>query len=208
MSKKDSELQHYSFGIAGGRTWHTTNHIREFTCRIDGIPKAQQRNFATTTGQKKRVHLYDISKNFKKSFATAFSAAMRNTVPIPGFDSDDHPFIVKIRFYFPRPKHHYNFNFNTKELKLSPLAPLYHSNKPDVDNCTKLVMDAIQGLCYTNDSSVAHIDVAKLWIPQQTTWAPNQNQQGYTIIKISQILTNTYDRKCNCLACKEQSKRV
>lgn len=39
----------------------------------------------------------------------------------------------------------------------------YHSSKPDLDNLVKSVLDAFNGVVWTDDALVAEIHAAKLW---------------------------------------------
>lgn len=37
------------------------------------------------------------------------------------------------------------------------------TKKPDVDNCLKIALDALQGLAFKNDSQIVRADVSKQW---------------------------------------------
>ena len=54
---------------------------------------------------------------------------------------------VDITFYFPKPK----------SRKKYP----YPSVKPDIENCTKSVIDALEGMIYTNDSRIVDLNIRK-----------------------------------------------
>jgi Holliday junction resolvase RusA-like endonuclease len=56
------------------------------------------------------------------------------------------PLCVNETFYFPRPKAHFRANGQLKEN-----APKWHTSKPDRDNCDKVVLDALTGLCLFGD---------------------------------------------------------
>lgn len=75
---------------------------------------------------------------------------------------------------------------------------------PDLDNCIKLILDALQEVCYKNDFLVAQIDAAKVYDHTQLTW--KQENSGCTIIKISEIEESISQDGCNCLSCKYKSK--
>jgi Holliday junction resolvase RusA-like endonuclease len=64
---------------------------------------------------------------------------------------------VTMQFRFPRPKAH----FRAKSLQLRPDAPHWHTSRPDVDNLTKFVMDALNGIFWHDDSCLARLEVTK-----------------------------------------------
>ncbi len=39
----------------------------------------------------------------------------------------------------------------------------WHTQRPDADNLAKGVKDAINGLCYKDDSQICDLDVVKVW---------------------------------------------
>ena len=63
----------------------------------------------------------------------------------------------------PRPKNHYGTGKNSDKLKKS--APqIYHSKKPDIDNLTKIYLDAMEKAEYFyNDSQVVMLQVEKIY---------------------------------------------
>ena len=60
-----------------------------------------------------------------------------------------------------RPNSHYKKNgeLNTEGLRY----PLPIKQKPDVDNCLKLVMDALNGVAYFDDVRVIKVIVTRVW---------------------------------------------
>ena len=59
-------------------------------------------------------------------------------------------------FYFQRPKAHYG-----KTLKAS--APIYHTQRPDVDNLIKTVLDGLNGIAWKDDAQVVEVSGMKMW---------------------------------------------
>lgn len=57
------------------------------------------------------------------------------------------------------------------------LGGKYHPKKPDSDNLTKGIKDALEGVCYKNDSQVARLHIDKIF----------QKTEMGVLIKISQI---------------------
>ena len=67
------------------------------------------------------------------------------------------PLMVYAEFYFRRPKCH----FKKGELKKD--APKFVIKTPDVDNCVKFVLDALQPRVIANDKTVTKIVAEKKW---------------------------------------------
>ena len=79
----------------------------------------------------------------------------------------DVPLEVHIELYFRRPKSHF------KHGQLKPDAPKFVTKIPDVDNCVKFVLDALQPNVVTNDKFVTKVVAEKKWCPTDTaerTW--------------------------------------
>ena len=67
---------------------------------------------------------------------------------------EDTPLIVHLEFYFARPKSHYGTGRNEGMLKAdAPDFPITRSTG-DVDKLSRLVLDALQGIVYKDDSQV------------------------------------------------------
>lgn len=204
--QSSAKQSNYAFGQAGGTSWEVTAHTKSFKCRIDGIPRPQARAFATTKGKGPKVRLWNPSKQQTDSFESCFKQALQSAQAENLFQKEGHPVKLSVKFYFSRPKKHYSYDGS--DLKLSKNAPFYVPKKPDLDNLLKLVMDAIQGVCYANDCNVVHIDSAKLWNPCQLYYKSSQLVEGYTLIKVMEILDQTYTPGCTCLYCQHCAKKV
>lgn len=68
----------------------------------------------------------------------------------------DGPVILSAVFLFERPKSHYG-----KVLKES--APIYHTQRPDVDNLIKTVLDGLNGIAWGDDAQVVEVSGRKAW---------------------------------------------
>lgn len=77
----------------------------------------------------------------------------------------DCPIELTLLFYFPRPKSHYGTGKNSELLK--DAAPKYHTQKPDLDNMCKAVMDSLNMVLYRDDSQVIQVNAQKLWAPRR-----------------------------------------
>lgn len=98
-------------------------------------PKAKERpRFA-------RGHAYTpkATKEYEETIATHAKAA--------GCKPVDRPCIVDMTFTFKQPKGEKEFRYCTK--------------RPDVDNLSKCIMDALNGVAYSDDSLIVGLNVSK-----------------------------------------------
>jgi Holliday junction resolvase RusA-like endonuclease len=184
-----------------------TNHIKSIKCKIQGIPRPQYRCFATTQGSKSgKPHLFSPSKDNQNSFKQAFNQALAAAPQGLFQKSLSNPVTVTVRFYFPHPKKHY-IPDGKGCLVLSPNAPTVVTKTPDLDNCIKLVLDALEDICYLNDYNVVQINSSKVFDDSQTIWTEGQASKGWTIIKVCQINDSIYVPGCSCLCCERKLLR-
>lgn len=107
-----------------------------------------------------KAHVVDTCKekanwqNFVRIQAQA-EAARLGITPKKG------QFKMTLSFYFKRPKSHYRAGKNAGILKDS--APQYHTYKPDCTKLTRCTEDALQGICWTDDSQVVLQVIRKIW---------------------------------------------
>lgn len=71
------------------------------------------------------------------------------------------PLSMSFIFEFERPKTHYGTGKNAGILKGS--APVFHIQKPDLDNLKKFYLDAMNELVFKDDSQVVDITAKKMW---------------------------------------------
>jgi Holliday junction resolvase RusA-like endonuclease len=202
---KKYKKEHFSFGQSAGTKVIMSDHIRSFSCRIDGVPKPQSRALATTKG-KGKVAMCDPSKMLKESSQNALVAALESSNARDLFTKGANPVVVKCRFYFPRPKAHYEYDDKMKELKIMTNAPVVVVNTPDIDNLDKFLLDAMKSVCYADDKCVVHLDSAKLYVSTQHIYRTGQHNEGYTLMKISEISSGTTEKGCECLCCLQKRK--
>lgn len=117
---------------------------------VYGQPRPQSRPRFYRRGN--FVGTYDKDKDDKKNFAQVSSEYSPHK-PFEG------AVIVTIDFYLKRPKGHYGTGRNKDRLK--PSAPTKHIKKPDIDNFGKLVIDALTGLFYVDDSQIIELNISK-----------------------------------------------
>lgn len=78
---------------------------------------------------------------------------------------NDEPLSISLQIQVTRPASHYKKN---GELSAEGLRnPMPMKQKPDVDNCLKLVMDALNKRAYADDVRVVHAVVHRVWSDQQ-----------------------------------------
>ena len=119
--------------------------LYDYELTILGIPTAQGRPRARSAG--KFIQVYDDPKS-RRAKRTMATIIQEKAPPKPL----DCPLQVDLNFYLPRPKGHYGSGRNAGRLKSS--APAHHTKKPDIDNLRKLVMDAMTGIFWRDDSLV------------------------------------------------------
>lgn len=121
-----------------------------YQIRIAGVPKAQPRVKARgfKVGKSVRVHIYtpDTANDWKE--------AIRDGVREVGVSSfPPHTSLeVQLLFDMPRPRSHFGSRLGEPYLKTdSPKDP---TTKPDLDNLTKAVWDALNGIIWHDDSNI------------------------------------------------------
>ena len=126
-----------------------------------GTPKGQPRAKACRRGNHAGVYDPGTADEWKSWVRTAAIQAW-DGVKWEG------PLKVSITIYFPRPKNHYGSGKNERILK--PKAPVWHSSKPDRDNCDKAIMDALGDLyppkkigIWNDDAQVCDGRIKKLY---------------------------------------------
>lgn len=131
--------------------------------KIPGNPVAQPRVKAVKRG--KFIQIYTPEKKikpYKDAIKFIASQTMAGRTPIEG------PIEVCIHFYFDRPKRH------SKKQRECP----WHAQKPDIDNLTKAVCDALNEICFQDDSQICLLTVRKEWA---------NGDPAYTYIRIEAI---------------------
>ena len=71
----------------------------------------------------------------------------------------DGPMAVHLRFFMPRPKHHYGSRAGKPYLRTD--APTHHITKADIDKLTRAVLDALTGLAWTDDMQAYSLTTTK-----------------------------------------------
>ena len=122
---------------------------------VCGDPVAQPRHKVTIRGKKPIAYIPDDHPihAYKQAVQLAAKVAMGGRDPVEGAVE------VAIVFCFARPKSH------TKAQRLDDR----HTQKPDLDNLTKAVLDALNGICWTDDSQAFRLRPEKKWASEAKT---------------------------------------
>lgn len=113
----------------------------KFTIPLNPVPKGRPR-FSRFS---KRPRTPDKTRKFEEN--VAFLARAAGLKPIEG------PVYLRAEFYLPWPK--------TKHRKRNPLAQGWMTEKPDVDNYGKALLDALEGPCFASDAQVVWMVLRK-----------------------------------------------
>lgn len=111
---------------------------------VYGNPQALKRHRTVRTGS--GIRQYDPSKKDKADF---LASALKDRPPKPL----DFPIWLNTAYYLARPKSHYRTGKYAGLLK--PSAPKHHITKPDIDNLDKFVLDALDGVFWTDDAIIS-----------------------------------------------------
>jgi Endodeoxyribonuclease RusA len=176
--KSTAAKANYSFDNTSAVQSHKTNHLTFFKCKINGVPRPQARAFPNA--QHGQVNIHSPSKANQKMFANAFKAALSKINQCLFSMSGNNVIAIWVHFYFPCPKDHYYYNPSTNKWHLSASASLFVKKTPDLDYCIKLVLNSLQGVCYKNDSTVALVETAKVFVRSHTAFLAQWSRQvGY-----------------------------
>ena len=71
------------------------------------------------------------------------------------------PVKATLRFFMPRPKRHYRTGKFAGILRDD--APYWHTSTPDIDKLARAVLDALKGVCYSDDARVCDLRADKVY---------------------------------------------
>lgn len=125
---------------------------------IQGDPKTQQRHRHSKRGHK--IITYDPSADDKKAFAVLVKEQFQGK-PLIG------EIAVSIVFHVKRPKNHYRLGKFSHKLKEG--VPNRVTNKPDIDNMIKYVLDACNEILWQDDKMVCEIQARKMYTKNPST---------------------------------------
>jgi len=128
--------------------------------KIPGNPLIQKRHRDRIVKKKdgtEFVTRYDPSAGDKNEWK---AAVRRYAPPIPLMNC---ALRVDVCWVFPRPTAHYGSGRNAGTLKASAPKDHEHISKPDRDNLDKLILDAMTGMFWKDDSQVSQGFIKKMW---------------------------------------------
>lgn len=140
---------------------------------ILGEPMGKQRPKVTVLGTSKYAHAYTPKETvqYESKVVNAYNEKLKElNLPQgkPLFDTEDEIHAI-IFAYFKIPKSHFHFHKRTQTLDLDKEGELMVSGKrrakkkPDCDNIAKIVLDALNGIAFPDDSQVVCLLVMKCW---------------------------------------------
>lgn len=94
---------------------------------------------------------------WRAAIVSEAAAQMNGEPPITG------PVLLRVAFYFARPKSHFGTGRNADILKES--APHYVAKAPDLDKLIRAIGDALTSVAIRDDAQIASISAVKLWSP-------------------------------------------
>jgi len=100
--------------------------------------------------------MFDPKENVEAKKLVAQIARLAIKSPLSG------PVALAAVFVFERPKSHYG-----KTLKAT--APICHTQRPDVDNLIKTVLDGLNGIAWNDDAQVVEVSGRKAWGDESVT---------------------------------------
>lgn len=96
---------------------------------------------------------YDPSKKDKDDFVNVIGELPEEKI--------SKPMICTLHFYCKRPKNHFKSGKKSNELR--DTAPKYNTNKKDLDNMVKFVLDALNAKLYIDDCQIVELHCKKLY---------------------------------------------
>lgn len=134
---------------------------------IEGKAEPQGRPRATKMGA--GIRLYDPPKS--KAYKRVVGLKGRSHMAKNHLEPYTEPLRVTLRFYFKPPK-----SYSKKRLKAIESKQELHVKKPDSDNLAKAVTDALNTICYKDDSQIVELIIRKEY-----------SYKDYTSVKIEPI---------------------
>lgn len=122
----------------------------EGSLMVPGKPVPQKRH--RSTFKSGRIRNYDPSYKDKKRFKAIVYKLSPKMLPKGGIN-------VSVTFYMSRPKSHHRTGKYSHLLKSN--APKVHVSKPDIDNLSKFIMDALQGILWEDDCHIVSLEARK-----------------------------------------------
>lgn len=135
--------------------------MTELVFRVVGTPLA----FARSAGNGRRRFTPPVQASYMNLVKVAADAAMKKAKLQP-FDA---PLYVSLEVFYPMPK------TLEEKLRKKKINHTYKVSKPDVDNLSKIVLDACNGIVWVDDAIIVSLRIMKSYIVGA----------GYTDVQVS-----------------------
>lgn len=116
--------------------------------KVEHVPVAQPRPRISTRGKFARAYL--PKSHPVHEFKEACEQAGRRAHPFAPLSSGVG---LRLDFLMPRPR--------ALQWKRKPMPRVWHTKKPDIDNLSKAVIDALTGVLWVDDSFVCQLEAEK-----------------------------------------------
>ena len=122
------------------------------TVTVPGAPQPKGRPRFARVGGFVKTYTPSKTRAYETIVALEGKVAMKGRLPLEG------ALRVAIEAYMPIPK-----STSKKDLALMAEGKIHHTKKPDVDNIGKLCGDALNGICWVDDSQIVQLTIAKMY---------------------------------------------
>lgn len=122
----------------------------QFTVHAIPVAQPRQRHRVVTSGGRSFAQNYTPARDPVNVFKQACCDAAWQVIKQPLLG----PVQVRLVFIFPRPAS------ITRKRGTNPRV--WHAKKPDVDNVYKALADALEGICWVNDSQICSVEMRKV----------------------------------------------
>ena len=121
-----------------------------FTILGNPIGKERHRTSVLPNG---KIHTYNSKKNtnYERFVKSEYKRQCGNIYFVGELD-------VELTIYFPIPK-----SFNKKNRESALMDEVRPQTKPDIDNCSKIILDALNGVAFEDDKSVVDLAAHKYY---------------------------------------------
>jgi Holliday junction resolvase RusA-like endonuclease len=121
-----------------------------FEFEIEGRPVGKGRPRFARRGNFVSTYTPTATRDYEKKVQTRFIQKYGNIEPL------ETSVALKIKAYFGVPK-------GTSKRKTFELMGTHYPKKPDVDNISKIILDALNGLAFIDDNRVVYLEVQKFY---------------------------------------------
>jgi Holliday junction resolvase RusA-like endonuclease len=128
---------------------------------VPGEPKAQPRVKARAVGGIAHIYTPPTADGWKSAVRGLARCEYRGPPSRCAFR-------LKIEFVFARPRSHFGTGRNADVLKRT--AREHHTQKPDLDNCEKAILDALNGVIWRDDAQIVDLHTTKRWGERDGAW--------------------------------------